>query len=148
MFNCIVQHSIRRQSFHLDQPLNNGAVPGKGQSSYPIQFKRHNIEVYVWRQSAIQPQFLPAGEFTRRKRCKIEEFILHRFLHLEDQFTSKKNPCHMCFDNVYLRTMGIDCAITQSSNLLGNIDCISVYDGGGQLGGSTGRLFAHINSAF
>ena len=149
VFDCIVQHSIRWQSFHLDQPLNNGTIPGEGQSPFPIQSERHNIKVYAWRQPAIQPQFLPAGEFTRRKSCKIEEFIMHRFLHLENQFTSKKDPCHMCFDNVYVvRTMGINSAIAQNSNLLGNFDGISIYDGGGQLGGPIGRLFAHINNAF
>jgi len=55
----------------------------------------------------------------------------------------------MCFDNVYVvRAMGINSAITQNSNLLGNLDCISIYDGGGQLSGPIGRLFAHINNAF
>jgi hypothetical protein len=44
--------------------------------------------------------------------------------------------------------MGINGAIAQNSNLLGNIDGISVYDCGGQLGGPIGRLFAHINNAF
>jgi hypothetical protein len=74
---------------------------------------------------------------------------MHRFLHLEGEFTSEKNPCHMCFDNVYVaRTMGINSAITQNSDLLGNFDCISIYDGGGQLSGPIGRLFAHINNAF
>jgi hypothetical protein len=44
--------------------------------------------------------------------------------------------------------MGINSMIAQNSNLLGNFDYISIYDGGGQLGGPIGRLFAHINSAF
>ena len=74
---------------------------------------------------------------------------MHWFLHLEDQFTSKKNPCHMCFDNVYVvRAMRINSAITQNSNLLGNFDCISNCELGGQLSGPIGRLLAPINNAF
>ena len=95
-----VEHVGGRQATHPDQPVDDDAVRAEVQLSARIDAQRHDAEVDVGRETAVQAHLSVTIAASRAKRSGIEGRETNGFLELVCVVGGQEYPGHMGFNRI------------------------------------------------
>jgi hypothetical protein len=88
-----IQHVLRGQPAHLDEPVNNGAFAADLEPTFISgQRERHGAKIDLAREPAVELDLPLAVKAACLQRREVEKRVAHGFLELVDQPVAQKNP--------------------------------------------------------
>ncbi|AHI75139.1 hypothetical protein BTQ_4204 [Burkholderia thailandensis 2002721723] len=114
-----VEHPLRGQALHLDEPVDDLARAARPQAAVRIHRDRHGAEIDALRQPAVQAHLLMAEALARGKRAKVELRRPHRLLEFPRMAIGEEHPRHVRFDRLHrLRAVRPGSGLPQPGDLL------------------------------